>query len=342
VANQTYNKVLGDAVGEASSDGLEVKMVPFTTWVLTASREGLILSYQSAPVGAETEYFNLFGWGGAGSPTAVAHEILSRIVLETINRAPVVDNTLTDVSFQLGDGASSTSLSTPGVFHDEDGDNLTYTVTSRDTSVAKAEIERGRNLILTPGVAGTARITLIASDGTKAADISFQVTVLSTPGTISLTSESADFGEVEVNREVTFDLTIQNTGEGPLQISDIQSDISSVSVADTSFTIPAGESLDLKVTIHAGSEGAIAAVLTILSNDPENGTVTVQLTASAVIIPADPRADFNTDDQINLTDFILFVQAFNTENTTFDLNENGRVDLGDFILFVQAFTRPLL
>ncbi|MDA0746115.1 MAG: choice-of-anchor D domain-containing protein [bacterium] len=340
MATATYNNALGEAVGLAKTEGLNIFLVPFREWVSTAQREGLILNY----VGTDQEpskYFNLFGWGSDCTPTASAHAVLARIVLNTVNRGPVVANAIADLSFQVGDAPKVIHIQEGGVFVDEDQDNLTYTAASSKSSVVEAVLVQGQ-LELTPVGGGTARITITATDGAKRGELSFQVTVKLLPGAILVKTPSADFGEVEVNRDATVTLAIQNTGAGPLMITDVQSDITGVVPSATRFTIPVGELYDLKVTIRAGSEGAISGALTILSNDPDNGALHVVVSGSAVVILADPKADFNADGQINLSDFILFARAFGFADPAYDLNGNGSVDLGDFILFAQAFSRPFL
>lgn len=48
-------------------------------------------------------------------------------------------------------------------------------------------------------------------------------------------------------------------------------------------------------------------------------------------------ADFNRDGHIDLTDFLLLAEAFDSPDDRFDLNVNGQVDFGDFLLFTSAF-----
>ena len=132
-----------------------------------------------------------------------------------------------------------------------------------------------------------------------------------------------------------------NTGEGPLNVTDVTSDIAGVTPSETEFTIPVGESHDLTLTFLPTAEGEVTGTLTILSNDAENGTFSLSLSGAGIVIPADPRTDFNGDGQLNLTDFILFAQNFGSSNPDFDLSGNGKVDLADFIIFVQNYIRPL-
>ena len=49
------------------------------------------------------------------------------------------------------------------------------------------------------------------------------------------------------------------------------------------------------------------------------------------------NADFDANGIVNFGDFILFAQAFGSEQSNFDLDGNGIVDFPDFILFAEQF-----
>lgn len=55
--------------------------------------------------------------------------------------------------------------------------------------------------------------------------------------------------------------------------------------------------------------------------------------------------DFNGDNTVNFSDFLLFAQVFNTAegdenfNPVFDLDNTKRVDFGDFLIFATNFGR---
>jgi hypothetical protein len=139
------------------------------------------------------------------------------------------------------------------------------------------------------------------------------LTVISLPGAITIANTQIDFGDTEIRRAGTRTLTIDNTGEGPLQISEISADISGLSMDPQTREIAAGQSADLTVTMTPGSEGNFSGTVTFKSNDPDNESLTVAVTGTEVVIPADSRTDFNRDGQVNLADFIAFVRAFNSD-----------------------------
>lgn len=53
------------------------------------------------------------------------------------------------------------------------------------------------------------------------------------------------------------------------------------------------------------------------------------------------QADFDADKTIGFTDFLLFSQAFGSDNTTFDLNSDGSVNFPDFLFFVSVFGQTI-
>ena len=62
------------------------------------------------------------------------------------------------------------------------------------------------------------------------------------------------------------------------------------------------------------------------------------LTAGQLLIAQSARdADFDANGIVDFGDFILFAQAFGSNQSNFDLDGNGRVDFSDFLLFAQRF-----
>ena len=62
------------------------------------------------------------------------------------------------------------------------------------------------------------------------------------------------------------------------------------------------------------------------------------LTPRPLLIAQPSRdADFDANGIVDFGDFILFAQAFGSNQSTFDLNGSGSVDFPDFILFAQQF-----
>ena len=93
---------------------------------------------------------------------------------ETPDGTPTVAQPLPDISLE---GLQWRQFSLPGVFHDPDGDELTFTVVSSDYGVATAWVA-GSTLTVVATSTGTATITVTAEDheGNRVSD-AFQVTV---------------------------------------------------------------------------------------------------------------------------------------------------------------------
>ncbi len=155
---------------------------------------------------------------------------------------------------------------------------------------------------------------------------------------ITLPNPSLDFGEdVPAGVSHTLTLVVHNTGGNDLDITSIQSDLDGTSVSQTELLIASGDSATVEITFTPADAGPFSGTVTILSNDPENSSVTVTLSGTAIIVYGDARADFDGDGEIGFRDFIAFAQAFNTNNITYDLNGNGLVDFPDFLEFAKNF-----
>ena len=165
--------------------------------------------------------------------------------------------------------------------------------------------------------------------------------VAAAPPAIAILESGLNIGDVEVGRSGTATLTIRNDGAGPLQVTDLQSDIPDITFSETSFTVPANGEETVTVTIDPGSEGTFAGAIQVLSNDPANGILTIALQARGILIPADPRADFNGNAVVDFPDFLEFAAAFGSAESKYDLNSNGTVDFSDFLTFADAFGKPV-
>ncbi|WP_425517635.1 lamin tail domain-containing protein [Paenibacillus oenotherae] len=110
-----------------------------------------------------------------------------------VNGAPVVSAPIADYGVGAGSGIISVHVS--GTFSDPDGDTLSWTVASSNTSVATASLS-GQVISVNPVGAGTATITVIANDGKGGtASDTFTVTVTSASTvTLSETFESGSKG----------------------------------------------------------------------------------------------------------------------------------------------------
>ena len=214
------------------------------------------------------------------------------------------------------------------------------------------------SLTIAPGESKTVQITLAPTQaGTFSGKITLQhgeqsVGTLEIPvldltieaaqlPVISLVQENLNLGEIEMGRDATTTFTITNTGTGPLNITDIQSDIAGITLSETQLTVPPGQSQDITVTFNPPASGPFTGTIDITSDDPENASISLTITGSAIFVPADPRTDFNGSLTVDFYDFLLFSEAFGTANATFDLDGSGTVDFPDFLIFVQNFGKAV-
>ena len=210
------------------------------------------------------------------------------------------------------------------------------------TAGDSAKVEITFNPSETGPFSGT--LTILSNDPENGSiTVSFSGNVIAAkPPAISVRNTSLDFGEdVQAQVSHTLTLVVQNTGENDLSITDIQSDREGVTFSSTELTVAAGDSARVEISFTPAEAGPFSGTLTILSNDPENGSITVSFSGTAIAVDFDARADFDGDGEIGFTDFIAFARAFNTENATFDLNGNGVVDFPDFVEFAKNFGKSL-
>lgn len=161
------------------------------------------------------------------------------------------------------------------------------------------------------------------------------------PPALTLVQTSIDFGSFDLARSAQQQLTIQNTGQGPLTITNVQSDLPQLKTSVTNLTLAPGESTKLTLTISTEQTGMLSGTLQIISNDPTQPTATITLSGTAQIIPAEPQADVNGNGVIDFPDFLSFAQSFGKAHATLDFNNNGTVDFPDFLTFAQSFGKTL-
>jgi uncharacterized protein (TIGR03437 family) len=109
-------------------------------------------------------------------------------------------------------------------------------------------------------------------------------TAASQPGTAPVITPPAtiDFGVVAANTQVTRLLTIRNTGSAILNITDVSSQSGNFSVGaiTNSFTVVPGGQETILVRLSPTGSGAPSGAISISSNDPARGVVSVPVRAT--------------------------------------------------------------
>ena len=112
--------------------------------------------------------------------TAVAITVRSPSPVDE-NNAPIAVGTISDRRLKVGD--SPIVIDVSGNFSDPDGDTLEYSADSDNTSIATARVIDSHQVTITPIAAGSATITVTASDETLTERRSFSVSVF--PATVA-------------------------------------------------------------------------------------------------------------------------------------------------------------
>ncbi len=111
--------------------------------------------------------------------------------------------------------------------------------------------------------------------------------------------EPVSFGRVAAGAERSAYVPVENLGGARLAHAVARVSDPSVTVSPAEFSLDAGESVELRVTLRAREGGPTAAVLTLHADDPLVPDVTVSLTANPAALDAGDRAP---DESVRLTD----------------------------------------
>ncbi|MFY9611331.1 MAG: choice-of-anchor D domain-containing protein [Blastocatellia bacterium] len=139
---------------------------------------------------------------------------------------------------------------------------------------------------------------------------------------------SVDFGTVSSAQAATRPLTISNAGGSNLVLSNIIDPAAPFSILDkppVPATIPPGQSLVLTVRFAPTGAQGFSGSLSILSNDPSNGDLEVQLNGIGTGTPV---------PNLELTTAVLTFPS-GSSNVPYEVGNTGNADL-----FVSSITQP--
>ena len=186
-------------------------------------------------------------------------------------------------------------------------------------------------------------ITISSNDpdsGTSTLSVSVIVQPPPVPA-VSVQQTAVDFGTIDAGQTGQQTITITNTGTATLEITGIESDVSGLTFDTTMFTLSPNGSQTVTITFPSSSAGEFSGLITISSNDPDRATQTLSVSIIVKVPSANPKADFDGDGEVGITDFLLFVKAFGSTNSQFDIDGDGEVGITDFLLFVQSFGKKV-
>ena len=113
--------------------------------------------------------------------------------------------------------------------------------------------------------------------------------VLSVPATV-------DFGEVFRTSDAVVALNVANTGRAELSVTSVEVSGTKFSIEPTPFTVAAGQSKDLVVTLDTAEEGVCSGLVTIGS---DGGTATVALAATVIGCPGAQLSYAEVDETLD-------------------------------------------
>ena len=250
---------LQTAFSDPDGDTLTYSASSSDTGVATTSVSGSSLTI--TPVAAGTATVTVTATD-PGSLTAT--QSISVTVIQP-NRAPTAVGTIPAQPLDVGD---TVDLNVESYFSDPDGDPLTYTASSSDTSIATGKMTKSV-ITLTAVAAGTATVTVKALDprGLKVTqDISVTVTQPSSPPTAVGTIPAQILGKG--GSAVTIDVSsyFSDADGDPLAYSAASSDVAkvkaSVEVEKVTTLTPVAVG-SATVTVTASDPGGLSATQTI-------------------------------------------------------------------------------
>ncbi len=177
-------------------------------------------------------------------------------------------------------------------------------------------------------------LTIISNDPDEA-EATCELSGTGNAPAIEINSQSLAFGSVIVFEEEHLTLTISNSGTYELEVIDIHltGDYYSFDNA-AQFTIPAGSDLEIELTFAPELMGDFPGTLSILSNDPYNSHVDIQLSgigiAPVIVLDQEtlPFGDVLIPETGNLT--VLISNDGTSNLTVFDITIDSVSFASDF------------
>ncbi|MFQ6092081.1 MAG: choice-of-anchor D domain-containing protein [bacterium] len=116
--------------------------------------------------------------------------------------------------------------------------------------------------------------------------LSFFVHEVEAQPDIAPSDTSHDFGSVGVGLSSDWDLILANRGDAALTISSVTPNLAEFTVSHPSFprTVAPGGSLSVSVVFRPSGLGSFSGVVEVVSNDPDQGLLTLEVTGQGVAV----------------------------------------------------------
>jgi len=150
----------------------------------------------------------------------------------------------------------------------------------------------------------------------------------STDPDICVSNEEFDFGVQYINYECTIPLGIQNLGFANLNISSIAISGNGFTMdSEPSYTLESGGEISLDITFSSPNAGTYEGDITIASDDPDHGSIVIDLLAECLLPPA---IVFSADE------LSVEIEQNQTTNRIITINNAGNSDLSFAIQLEDA------
>ena len=142
-----------------------------------------------------------------------------------------------------------------------------------------------------------------------------------------------NFGEVNVGQSINVPMSLYNPSTVNLEVVGISMTNDSYSTTQSSFSVPAGETLEEMINFMPISGGSQSNTMTIYSNDEFDPVMVFQMFGEGFAI----TGDLNSDGTLNILDIVALIgYVFNDNQNPFaDLNGDGTVNIVDVVMLVN-------
>jgi hypothetical protein len=157
---------------------------------------------------------------------------------------------------------------------------------------------------------------------------------------ISVSASSHDFGEIAIGDSLAWTLVVSNEGNGILEVSAISSSNFPFHVSPVSFSVPAGENVEVEVMFAPSSPDSQSSTIIVTSDDPDEGELEITAFGLARVPGPIPGSGSLTVNPITLTtedEVVLSISgAFPTANVGIDSTTHS---INDHVITVDVATR---
>ena len=240
------------------------------------------------------------------------------------NHAPITVDTISPLTLTVGGAPEEIDVSSK--FRDPDNDSLKYNASSNNTRVATATMTESK-LSITPKSAGSATITVTATDGKLTATQTIFVTVIekvivnSTPtavGTISARTLTVGDAAIQIDVSSNFQDPDDDTLTYTVDSNNISATTVSVSGSQVTITPVGAGSVTITVTASDGELTATQAIDVIVSTGvvSNRSPVTVGTISSQTLTFGDSSIQIDVSGNFNDPDDDTLTYSVNSNNTS--------------------------